>query len=253
MKKRKDKESTSTNTSTNTSTSTSTSTGTWSNFDGYRNVRDRKIKLQMSLKDKHGRPIPVVANKDVPMKQFRDNIDLERLCLFMSGKDKYEKFIEQISKPENARLSFSTICRRFNISLHELQVLYSDGMRNMALIAAANSAETIMQDVTEDAMNVMVACTRCDGNKNIVEVVKNRKGEVISKTERICPICDGVGKVKQKGDDHSRDIVFETMKLTGQKGPLVAIQQNFGGGDGLDAKMEDVLKNTQMIALENKT
>ena len=41
------------------------------------------------------------------------------------------------------------------------------------------------------------------------------------------------------GDKHARDLVFESMKLTGQKSPLVAMQQNFVSGGGRDMMLDN--------------
>jgi hypothetical protein len=45
------------------------------------------------------------------------------------------------------------------------------------------------------------------------------------------------------GDKASRDLVFESIGLTGKKGPTIAIQQNFG----LASELGDVLMTSQKI------
>jgi hypothetical protein len=206
-------------------------------------------KRKPPMRDRAGRALPTNPSDDKPMRRFRDNIDIDKLQLFMSENDKYKYFLEDLYNPEYARYTFATICRKWHVTLHELQSIYTDGMRHMALLNAATSTPDIMADVAEDALSKLVVCPRCDGIKSISEPVRNDEGKIISESVRECPQCKGVGEVRQKGDDHSRDLVFESMKLTGQKGPLVAIQQNFGRGDGLDAKMEAMLKLTQQVAM----
>jgi hypothetical protein len=44
----------------------------------------------------------------------------------------------------------------------------------------------------------------------------------------------------------ARDLLFESIGLTGKRGPLVAIQQNFG----LDMELGDVLAASQRVVTE---
>lgn len=199
--------------------------------------------------DKAGRLMHEEPSLDLPMKRFRENIDPDKLELFLGEHEKYLPFIAALHDPAFAKLSFASICRRFNVSLHELQSLYTDGMRHMGLLEMSANLPQIMVDVSEDAKSKMELCSRCDGLKVLTEIERDGDGKVVSRTERECPVCEGVGKVKVTGDKHARDLVFESMKLTGQKGPMVAIQQNFGSGNGLDAKMEGMLKLTQGITV----
>jgi hypothetical protein len=90
----------------------------------------------------------------------------------------------------------------------------------------------------------MQACPRCDGEK----FVESTRGD--RKVLKPCPNCEGSGTVPVIGDKHARDLVFESMKLTRQRGTLVAIQQNIGAvGNGLDASLESLLKMTQATVM----
>ena len=192
-------------------------------------------------KDRHGRLMAIAPAQDIPMKRFRENIDPEKLELFLSENEKYAGFVEALSSPEYSHLSFASICRRFHVTLHELQVIYTDGQRHLGLLSMANALPQVMVDVSEDAQNKMVLCNRCDGLK------------MVDDGERVCPECEGEGKISATGDKHARDLMFESMKLTNQKGPLVAIQNNTYSGNGLDSRMEEILKATQTIALGPST
>jgi len=97
-----------------------------------------------------------------------------------------------------------------------------------------------MAHVAEDAKSKNVVCPRCDGMK----IARTPDG-----SERSCPVCRGKGEIQTPGDKHARDIMFETMKLTSQSGPMVAIQQNFSGGDD---SMEAMFKSTQQITIGKK-
>ena len=210
--------------------------------------------------DKHKRKIPENAALDIPARRFWDNVDHDKVELFMqepqhvdstSGISKYDSFLRALHDPAYSRLTFPAMLRKFNLSLHEVQTIYTDGMRQMGLLQMSNALPQVMADVSEDAKSQMVLCPRCDGDK--IEVIvdeRNAKGKVVKSHEQQCRVCEGVGKVKVPGDKHARDLMFESMKLTKQGGPLVAIQQNIGGnGTQLDSNIESLLKMTQTITV----
>jgi len=226
--------------------------GSWgSDYDGFQTA-NKSRRAHPKILERAGREMPAQPSQDVPMRRFRDNIDIDTLELFMSEHDKYAAFIIALHHPDHARLSFATICRKFNVTLHELQMLYTDGMRHIGLLNIANKLPQVMEDVAEDALAHQVLCARCDGKKTLVEVVERdeKTGKILRTGERPCPVCNASGQVREVGDKHARDLVFESMKLTKLSGPLVAINQTFGNdAAGLDSKMEGMLKLTQGITL----
>lgn len=228
--------------------------GKWGgDYDGFQNA-NRTKRVVPKVTDRAGREMPAKPSQDVPLRRFRENIDIDKLELFMSENEKYTAFIMALHDPDHARLTFATICRKFSVTLHELQMLYTDGMRHMGLLNMASKLPQVMEDVAEDSLSKQVVCPRCDGHKILTEILERdeKTGKPIKTQERPCPVCEGDGKVRQSGDKHARDLVFESMKLTGQKGPLVAIQQNFGDAGGLSASMEGMLKLTQGITMGEK-
>src|SRR5262249_45121519 len=153
-----------------------------------------------------------------------------------------------LSDPTYARCSFPTLLRKFNISLHEAQSLYTDHMRHTALLQMSSRLPQVVADVTEDAKSHMRACPRCDGER-VIEFTRGNK-----RIRKNCPDCKVTGEVRVIGDKHARDLVFESMKLIKKHdGPLFAMQQNFvtrGDDMGtLDMKMEDLLKLTSDIVM----
>jgi hypothetical protein len=191
-------------------------------------------------RDKHSRRIPEQANRDIPAIRFWDKVDRDTFESALSGNDKYATFLQALHDPQYSRCSFPALLRKFNISLHEAQTLYSDHMRHMGLLAMSSQLPAIMADVAEDAKDRMEPCPRCDGLKTVPH------GQAES---RKCPTCKGSGEVRRIGNEHARDLVFESMKLIRQRGPLVAIAQNIGI-DGLDGRMESLLNRTRSIVLE---
>ena len=196
--------------------------------------------------DADGRKMSKKPNNDKPVKNFVESIDREALDMYLGEHDKYQTFLAALHDPVNARTSFAHTMRTHGITLHELNVLYQDGQRNKGLFAMSSKLPQIMEDVSVDALSKEVACQRCDG-KGDLEDPSFEDGL------RPCPDCDATGKTRQIGDKHSRDLVFESMKLTNQKGPLVAFQNNtYMNNNGMDAKMEDMLRLTQSITMGDR-
>lgn len=222
-------------------------------YEGFKGM-NRTASKKILKKDKHGRPLPDRPSLDLPMQRFAETVDRDALSLFLSQNEKYTGFLSALHDPAYARLSFAKLCRDFHISLHELQTLYTDGQRQLGLLRMSSALPQIMEDVGEDAKSRQIVCPRCDGYKTLTIILeRDDAGKPIKTEERTCPVCKGIGEIRQVGDKHARDLVFETAKLTGQKGPMVAIQNNFGAGSTLDAKMEGMLKMTQTIVMGEQT
>src|SRR5215470_6032883 len=204
-------------------------------------------------RDKHLRPTPNQSHRDIPALRFWDAIDRDQFELALSDNDKNDKyaaFLHALSDPTYARCSFPTLLRKFNISLHEAQTIYTDHMRHMALLQMCSQLPEVIADVTEDAKSHRHACPRCDGEKVVVSARGN------TSTRKKCPECRGTGEVRMIGDKHARDLVFESMKLTGQKSPLLAMQQNFvsGGGDMmLNNNMEKLLSLSAALTMGRRS
>lgn len=173
----------------------------------------------------------------VAMKRFEHSIDKDTFEMFLEDacEEKFDTFLALMRDPAYAKKPLAQLAKMCHLTLSELQSLYTDGMRQLALIKMSNQLPDIMTDVAEDARTKMESCPRCDGRK-------------VLEDKRPCPMCKGAGEVRRIGDKHARDLVFESAKLTGQKQPLVAIQQNFVG----EERMENMLKKTRTIVLENK-
>lgn len=192
------------------------------------------------LKDRAGRRLTREPYKDLAARRFKDNVDMDSLKLFLedAGTDKYDTFLAMLADPAYIRLSFAALARKANVTLQELQELYSNGMRHLGLLKLATALPDIIGDVAIDARTTMESCHRCDG---LMVVPFGENGT------KPCPMCKGKGEIRRVGDKQARELVFESAKLTGQTGPLVAIQNNFAG---TDSRMESMLKRTRSIVLE---
>src|SRR5262249_51270730 len=105
-------------------------------------------------RDKHLRATPDSSHRDIPALRFCDTSDRNQFELALSDNDrtdKYSAFLQALSDPTYARCSFPTLLRKFNISLHEAQTLYTDHMRHMGLLLLSSQLPQVMADVAEDA------------------------------------------------------------------------------------------------------
>jgi len=208
----------------------------------------------MRKRDKHGRPLPSSGPRDIPMKTFIENVpDAEFKDALESAPDpKYQHFLLAWLSPEHRRTSFGHLCNLFNISLQDVHELWRQHQLHRGMIQMSNHLPKVLDDVAFDAESRMEYCTRCDGTGTVSD---REEGSFESSTSRsshakepvrICPQCKGTKEVRVVGDRAARDLLFESIGLTGKKGPLVAIQQNFG----LDMELGDVLAASQRVVME---
>src|SRR5262249_62067648 len=95
-------------------------------------------------RDKHLRATPDSSHRDIPALRFWDTIDRDQFELALSDHDKYATFLQALSDPTYARCSFPRLLRKFNISLHEAQALYTDHTRHMALLQMSSQLPQMM-------------------------------------------------------------------------------------------------------------
>lgn len=190
--------------------------------------------------DRHGRDIPSEPSLDLPMRRFAESIDRDALSSFLdtSGNDRYETLMLLMQDPAYVKCSFALLCKKAGVTLHEMQEIYTNGMRQLALLRMSNALPDLMADVVEDAKSHMENCPRCDG----FGFIPTKEGAT-----RDCPTCKGERVVRRIGDKQARELMFESAKLIKQSGPMVAIQQTFNTGD---SHLESILNKTRTIVLE---
>jgi len=189
-------------------------------YDGRREKKQRKTMTT----DRHGREMTVKPAEDTPMKRFFESVDHETLHYALAENPKYAAFLAALLNPEFKRYTFMRIARDHGFTLHELQVLYTDFSRHMALLQAlpnaAKALPQVMNDTIENSKNKLVVCPRCDGKKQIIEIERDGNGKVEKTNLRDCPVCKASGEVTALGDKHALDQYYEIMKLTNVKAPI---------------------------------
>lgn len=203
-----------------------------------RAARGLKKARKPPKKDRHGRRLPIVASQDKPMSTFITHVPQDEFtkALAQSEDAKFVQMFAARCDPAYRELSFSALCRKFGVTLQDVDDLWRKHQLHVGMLNMMNHVPKILDDVAGDAESRFVCCPRCDGDKHLTT---EQEGAV-----RTCPVCEGEGKVKIAGDKYARDLVFETIQLIGKRVPQVAIQQN---NFGMNAGLEDVLLQTQKL------
>jgi hypothetical protein len=169
----------------------------------------------------------------VPGQEFHE-------ALLLSTDEKFERLGRSMLDPRRARESFAKKLIDAKLTLPELYEFWHKHQLHIGLIQVMNRVPKIMRDVATDAESRLTACSRCDGTGKVNDAIPGSDQEPIV---RVCPACEGTRQMRVIGDKAARDLVFESIGLTGKTSPTVAIQQNFG----LDSDLGDVLMTSQKI------
>lgn len=145
-----------------------------------------------------------------------------------------------------SKYNFIECVKMSGLSLKEAVEVWRDYQLARGWVQSMNGVPQVMADVVEDSKSEMVTCPRCDGEKSIT--VKRKQtatvdGEVVSgeiEVSQQCPRCRGVGVIRTPGDKDSRKLLYESMGLVGNKGPLVAQQFNISNSSGLPGLADTV-------------
>jgi hypothetical protein len=187
----------------------------------------------------------VVVKSKAPLAQFEDAVPRAKLAtaLESAADTRFQSLHAALAKPDGRATSLVTLCRKLDISWHELVEFYRDFQMQATMLVAMEHAPEVMADVAVDSKSRLEPCPRCDGEGLIADPSASEE-DGIHLTKQ-CVRCDGVGKIRVSGDAAARALLFEAMGLKGQKGPLVAQQINFGSG-GLEP-LEKTMSVVQRI------
>jgi hypothetical protein len=197
----------------------------------------RKPGRPATQKDKNGRPMPVRADRDQPMKSFFESIPPATFeeAVWSSGDPKLRRLYDALQDPAYQTTSRMTLCRNFGISLRDLLNVWSSYMRDLGRLAIFARLPEIAKQTAEDALSREVACGCCDGMGKVM----NDEGQ------QSCPMCQGAGKIQMPADKDARRLVLEIAGLIGRnKVSVVAVQQNVG------VNLEDNVREIEKILME---
>jgi hypothetical protein len=175
----------------------------------------------------------------------------ERLLFFPDGDEKLDAFRDAFEADPKAPLP--ELCKRAGLRpaalLAALRAAADTFEREVAKLKATQALPAVIDDLKAHALPRLRRCprlcTRIDGMgpKTMIR---------LGADTQVCPECEGNGQYEQESvyKEWATDRLTEITKLRGEKGPLVAVQNNnntanlsLGAGSGF---ME------QMIALSDK-
>src|SRR6516162_5689534 len=84
-------------------------------------------------------------------KRMVESMDMGALRLFLDAQDahKFQALFGMMCDPSYQKLNFSSLLKRAHVSIHEVQQIYTDGMRHLGLMKMMNALPDIMSDVAE--------------------------------------------------------------------------------------------------------
>ena len=99
--------------------------------------------------DKHGRPIPVRADRDRLMKWVFEAVPRETLeeAMQLSGEKKFYRLYDALHDDAYRNTSPGTLCRRFGISWLDLRDLWRQYNRDLGLMIMAKNLPQVMEDI----------------------------------------------------------------------------------------------------------
>lgn len=167
----------------------------------------------------------------------RDDL-VEALSHHTHDNQRVESLVARLLDPEYANVSLGTLCQRSGLSLHQLMDFFRKTKLDEGLIRAFKHVPDMLEDTARDALRTEESCWKCQGDG---EIVADGDEEVVKSP---CPECKGKGSIVVPGNTDARKLMFETVGLTGKRGPLIAQQFNLGGGAD---SSEDVVKNVHRL------
>ena len=179
-----------------------------------------------------GRMAPKLAREGIAMDNFWQDCDRDAVQSYMADDPRFAKLLTMMADPLKSNRRFSWLCESAGVGLKDVCDLYMDRQRRSGMMRLAGRLPEVMADVGEDALSHKTVCHSCEG------------GRLEDGSE--CGDCRGTGIRRTPGDAQARDLLFETFKFTNQKGPLIAMQQNFTNEPSSE-RLEDLFKMTRQI------
>ncbi len=111
--------------------------------------------------------------------------------------------------PAYRKFSLPKVCERVGLRVTDLADFFRGFYVDAALLSALRRLPQITKDLAQDALSQWVLCERCDGITTVQDSAD---------TSRVCPACEGSGKVRQPGDPQARRLLAEMAGLIRRNG-----------------------------------
>lgn len=167
------------------------------------------------------------ARMDLPYQRLVESIGEDELqeALALSTEDKFQLMLGKLAGSKQGIVAVAKSC---GIKQYELADLMRKSAQQKALLKMAEGLPAVAEDLVYDALSKTGNCPRCDGYGEIPDERAMIGGDPEQLIYRQCPECGGQKTRDIVGDAESRKLLMEAAGITNKKGPLVAINQNFG-------------------------
>lgn len=193
--------------------------------------------------------------KDVVFRRLEASVshDEWRAALEATADDRFHSLMLEYFDPANKK-SLPQCAREVGLTYPQVLKAITQYRLDQGLLRMSAHVPQVLEDVAVDAKSQLVPCPSCKGAGKLTQqrqvvlegvLVMDESGKrpLMTTVEEKCWTCEGVGKLRKVGDADARKLMFDTLKLTGQKGPLVAQQFNLGAG----ASPEDAVEAAQQV------
>lgn len=197
--------------------------------------------------------------KDVVFRRLEKSISKEEWeVIFGSSHDeRFQVLFRMFLDPAN-KSSLPVLAKQVGLTYPQVLKAITQHRIDQGLLRMSEHVPQVLEDVAIDAQSRTVTCPTCRGKVRIdglsvtpvtetytdpqtkVRTVRQKLDDNGCPEWELCLTCDGSGTLRKIGDPDARKLLFDTLKLTGQKGPLVAQQFNMPGGTAPDEAVETV-------------
>lgn len=202
-------------------------------------------------------PMGADAHLDVEYARYLEEIGLEtdpalRNALAASPDIRFRELLRYLARPSAGKHPLVYWVKQATIDMAEMMAWVGKGQNARAFALAQAAAPKINEAMAKDAESRMVGCTRCDGlgwvqadeglpgdtpGYRVLRFVtrKTKDPELGEVTEEIpvwirdCPMGCDRGKLREPGDEFSREKLLEQTGAINRRGPGIQITQHFGG------------------------
>jgi hypothetical protein len=187
--------------------------------------------------------------KDKIFRRLEKSLSREELQLAVaaSPNEKAELLLLHMTDPALRTMSLPTMAKRCGLRYADVLKLIRDYRLDQGLLKMTEHVPRVMEDIAVDAQSQVVKCPSCSGMGELWKYDKEENP--IEGSNKVCVTCDGTGKLRKIGDADARKLMFETLKLTGQRGPLVAQQFNMGSAGSVE-DVVDVVEGALAAPIE---
>lgn len=170
---------------------------------------------------------PIVYVEDLPDDPFIEELAQQADFKPVMGENisdpRVAQFMKQIGKVENK--SMTQIAQACGLSNADMAKMWRNTKLNRAFFRIVNRMSSVADKVVDDALGTKKSCPRCDGFKRI-EVPQAMQEFFEGHATTLCPQCEGAGYILNVGSAPDKQLIFEKVGWTKQKGGGINVNLN---------------------------